>query len=143
MHNPSQWQAKTIGILLLLVCVLGCRPTTDDFKRDEQRALQTYSSASNAQAAKVALLDWEKTLPKYEDAHTKFTSMPWQKTILYTRLYAVHTRLGETNEAQRVQQKLAKHMFPNATGAQVGMQPLLDSVEDLDRQIDARWRDSK
>jgi hypothetical protein len=143
MHSLHQWQSKMLAPLLLLICVLGCRPTTENFKRDENRALQAYSSAADPQAAKAALLDWEKTLAKYEEAHTKSTSMPWQKQVLYTRLFAVHTRLGETNEAQRVQQKLAKHMFPNFAGAQFDMQPLLNSIEDLDRRDEVRWRDAK
>jgi hypothetical protein len=133
-----------IEVLLFgVMCIFtfsGCRPTKQEFHRDERRMLQSYNVATNAAGARVVLLDWEKVLTKYEEAETKNISLPWQKQMLYGRLHAVYERLGDTNGMKRCE----KALFPNAKEGQYDLQGLLRQIEDIDRNVATpRWRDSQ
>jgi hypothetical protein len=129
-------------LLLGVTCVIalsGCRPTKQEFERHDQQMLQAYNAATNAAAAQVVLLDWEKTFTKYEEAETKGISFPWHKQMLYGRLHAVYERLGDTNGMKRCERAL----FPNAKEGQYDLRGLLTQIEDLDRQLaEPKWRDS-
>lgn len=129
----------------LLVCVFaGCKPTARDFLIESGRVFQPYVTG-DVRAAKVALLAEERVIARFEAARTPGYDFHHAYLCTYGRLCAVHLHLGDTNEARSYFQRAITHRNSKrsfSTG-EVTMESLVESISQLDVQLNPKWRQAR
>jgi hypothetical protein len=125
----------------------GLGPSESDFQRDFDRELAAYRQAEDPRSATAALLDWERVLAKYESAHTEHIQLSYHQLVLYGRLYRIYTELGETNKTKQCHEQitrlLLKESSPGTRADGIDFQTFYDSIDRLDADTGARWKQSK
>lgn len=127
--------------ILLATILTACKPTVHDFMLESGQALQPYVTG-DVHAAKSALLAEEKVIAKYEAARTSGFDFHGAYLINYGRVCALHSHLGETNQAQDYFQRAIAHrrLKTYAPTGEVTMEILLTSIRNLDATINPKWR---
>ena len=125
--------------IAVIVLLTGCKLNWKDFTTESDRAFESYLTG-DANAAKSALLEQERIIAKHEAAGNRDVNYRQARLILYARLCAVTSHIGQTNEAQEYFRKAMAHR--DLTNA-VTMTELIASIERSDRETKPKWRQQR
>jgi hypothetical protein len=133
LNNPTNTVAlKRHLTSTVIVLLMGCKPTWDDLEAESERAFQLYLEG-DATAARKALLEQERTLPKYESAEDREAGYQI-RFIHYARLSAVAWHLNETNQAQEYYEKaMANRQRSRALSSSTNAFTMSQMVDALER----------
>jgi len=130
--------------MFLIAVLTACKPTVHDFMIESGQAFQPYVTG-DVQVAKAALLAEERVIARYEAARTSGFDIHGAYLINYGRQCALHSHLGDTNQAQEYFRRAIAHrnLKSYAPTGEVTMEILLTSISNLDATINPKWRQEK
>ncbi len=126
------------ALLFFAILLSGCRPTYEDWSRDNQAVFRGYMTG-DVQTAKAALLAEEKLVAKHESRGNVGVDFRAVRTVLYTQLCGVCQHMGQTNEAKFYFQRYRETGATNETS----FEGLLAAAKKGDELLKPKWREQK
>jgi hypothetical protein len=130
---------RAVSILVFACVITGCKPTWEDYSKEEDKFVQAYLTG-NVATAKAALLEKEKLIARHEAAGNKGLDVKAARLGTYARLCAVNEWMGLTNEARVYFDKVIA--LKDNTNA-VTMSEVIAAIERSDRETQPKWRQQK
>src|SRR6266496_1076275 len=101
--------SRALPFLVLSAVLIGCKPTYEDFTKEDSVALQGYMTG-DVYRAKAALLEQEKIIAKHEARGNRGVDFRATRLVLYGHLFGICDYMGQTNEARLYYQKYVEQL---------------------------------
>jgi hypothetical protein len=129
---------RAVQLLALTILLSGCRPTYEDWSRENHAVFQGYMTG-DVHTAKAALLEEEKLVARHSARRNPGVDFQAVRTVLYTELCGISQHMGQTNEAKAYFHKYLE----NSPKKDMTFDGLLAAAKKGDELLKPKWREQK